>query len=291
MATLVQYKQLPVWTEATLPKSLQTQHNTKPGTWAKIIVEAGQLQYDALNDAGERVSTTVITPEQREFWVSPEAWHRVKPLGALRCWVEFYCRPEDYFQKKYQFAAPHRDVQALIQGPLAGQTPLHILDLGCGKGRNATYLSALGHQVTGLDKNVEAIDHLQNVIQVEQIGDRFQVQVYDIESARLSDRYDLILSTVVFQFLKPHTLAKVIQNMQAHTQAQGYNFIISPVSSPAFPCPIDFPSTFAPEELRNYYADWQIHDYREAPGTFHRKDSSGEPIEAMFATLCAKKNT
>ncbi len=289
-ASLIKYKTLPIWTETTLPNSFQTKHNTKQGTWGKITVEVGQLQYDALNETGEILSTDIITPQHTDFFVSPGAWHRVKPLGPLRCFVEFYCRPEDYFPKKYQFAAPHRDIQALIQGPLADQVSMNILDLGCGQGRNATYLYSQGHHVTALDKNVDAINHLQTVIKTENAGERFQAHVYDIESAILSDHYDLIISTVVFQFLKRNRLSHVIEDMHAHTKKHGYHFIIAPVSSSEFPCPIEFPSTFAPQELLNYYSHWQICDYREQFGTFHRKDSSGKPFEAIFATLLAQKN-
>ncbi len=288
--SLVKYKTLPIWTETTLPESFQTRHNTKQGTWGKITVEAGQLQYDSLSDTGEVLSTDIITPQHTDFFVSPGAWHRVKPLGPLRCFVEFYCRSEDYFQKKYQFAAPHREVKALIKGSLVDRTSMNILDLGCGKGRNATYLYALGHQVTALDQNVDAISRLQTVMQTENAGDRFRAQVYDIESADLSDRYDLIISTVVFQFLQRNTLPNVIEDMQAHTNPNGYHFIIAPVASSEFPCPIDFPFTFAPQELCNYYSHWQICEYREALGTFHRKDSNGKPFEAIFATLLAQKN-
>lgn len=293
--SLVRYKTLPLWTEATLPESFQTRHNTKSGTWGKITVEAGQLQYDSLNEAGAVISSNIITADYPDFFVSPEAWHRVKPLGDLRCLVEFYCQPQKYFQKKYQFPAPHRDVQQLMEGPLADCSDLNILDLGCGKGRNATYLYALRHRVTALDKNASAIESLQRIIQLEKATERFQAHIYDIESAALneycdaSNRYDLIISTVVFQFLRPESLATVISNMQAHTKRGGHHFIIVPVSSPSDPSPIDFPSTFAFQELQNYYADWQILSYQEQPGTFHRKDSNNQPIKAAFATLLARK--
>ncbi|MEM7062541.1 MAG: SAM-dependent methyltransferase TehB [Cyanobacteria bacterium P01_B01_bin.77] len=288
--TLVKYKTLSPWTETTLPETFRTKHNTKPGTWAKITVQAGCLQYDALNEAGDILSTDIITPEHSDFFVEPGAWHKVTPLESLSCFVEFYCRPEDFYQKKYHFAAPHNDVRALLQGQLFGDRKLNVLDLGCGRGRNATYLHAHGHQVTGLDKNASSIEHLQTVIQQENVGDTFQAHVYDIETAALSDDYDLIISTVVFQFLRVEAVPRVIENMQAHTKPHGYNFIIAPVSSPEFPCPIDFPSTFAPQALRDHYAHWQIRQYQEQPGTFHRKDSSGQPFEAMFATLLAQKS-
>ncbi|MFG6104193.1 SAM-dependent methyltransferase TehB [Leptothoe sp. EHU-05/26/07-4] len=288
---LVKYKTLPIWAETTLPESFQTQHNTKPGTWGKITVLAGQLQYEALNEAGEILSSDIITPQHTDFFVSPGAWHRVKPLGPLQCFVEFYCRSEDYFQKKYHFAAPHRDIQALIQGPLADCQAMNILDLGCGKGRNSTYLYAKGHQVTALDKNTSAIQHLREIIQTEKVGDRFQARVHNIESAALDDYYDLIISTVVFQFLRYKTLSHVIENMQAQTKLQGYNFIIAPVSSSEFPCPLKFPTTLVPQELHDYYKHWHICEYQEQVGKFHRKDSNGNPIESIFATLLAQKRT
>lgn len=288
--TLVKYKTLSPWTETTLPETFRTKHNTKPGTWAKIIVQAGRLQYDALNEAGDILSSDIITPKHTDFFVEPGAWHQVTPLESLSCFVEFYCHPEDYYQKKYHFAAPHSDVLALLQGRLSGDKKLNFLDLGCGKGRNATYLHAHGHRVTALDKNISSINHLQSVIQQENVEDTFQAHVYDINTAALSDDYDLIISTVVFQFLRSESLPQVIENMQAKTKPHGYNFIIAPVSSLEFPCPIDFPSTFAPQALRNHYTHWQICQYQEQSGTFHRKDSSGKPIEATFATLLAQKS-
>ncbi|MGD1854635.1 MAG: SAM-dependent methyltransferase TehB [Leptolyngbyaceae cyanobacterium] len=287
--TLVKYKTLPPWTETTLPETFRTKHNTKPGTWAKITVQTGRLQYDALSEAGDILSTDIITPQHTDFFVQPGAWHKVTPLESLSCFVEFYCRLEDYYPKKYHFAAPHRDVRALIQGPLSEHKNMAVLDLGCGRGRNATYLHAQGHRVTALDKNVSSIGHLQEVIQQENTRDTFQAEVYDIETATLSDSYDLIISTVVFQFLKASSVPQVIENMQAHTRQHGYHFIIAPVSSPELPCPIDFPSTFAPQELCSYYAHWQVCQYHEQPGTFHRKDENGNPIETIFATLLAQK--
>ncbi|NEP76600.1 DUF1971 domain-containing protein [Okeania sp. SIO2G5] len=77
-----------------------------------------------------------------------------------------------------------------------------------------------------------------------------------------------------------------------HNTKQGtWGKIIAPVSSSAFPCPIDFPSTFSPQELRDYYSRWHIVDHQEQLGTLHRKDSNCNPYESMFATLLAQKST
>lgn len=137
---------------------------------------------------------------------------------------------------------------------------------------------------------MDAIDRLKHAIETEQARETFAARVYDIESASLRESYDLILSTVVFQFLQRSALPNAIANMQDRTHARGYHFIIAPISSSDFPCPINFASTFAPQELRQYYDRWDIHTYQEQPGTFHRKDERGHPIQAMFATLLAQKS-
>ncbi|MEL6492343.1 MAG: hypothetical protein AAFV85_09035 [Cyanobacteria bacterium J06634_6] len=72
----------------------------------------------------------------------------------------------------------------------------------------------------------------------------------------------LIISTVVFQLLRPESLSSVIADMQDHTKDGGYHFIIT---------------------------HWQVLSYQEQPGTFHRKDNNGHPIQAVFATLLACK--
>ena len=34
---LIAYKRMPIWTKDTMPEALQHKHNTKVGTWGKIL--------------------------------------------------------------------------------------------------------------------------------------------------------------------------------------------------------------------------------------------------------------
>ena len=80
------YKQTPVFTETTVPKGLLKDHQTKAGTWGKIVILEGELRY------------RIIEPEQEEQLLSPECYgvvepeilHHVEPVGKVQFYVEFY---------------------------------------------------------------------------------------------------------------------------------------------------------------------------------------------------------
>jgi tellurite resistance-related uncharacterized protein len=79
------YKRTPTFTEATVPSGLLKEHRTKPGVWAKIVVESGQLRFRCK----VREEDVVLTPE-RPGIVQPEVVHDVAPIGVVRFHVEFY---------------------------------------------------------------------------------------------------------------------------------------------------------------------------------------------------------
>jgi tellurite resistance-related uncharacterized protein len=79
----VEYKRTPTFTEETLPAALRSHHRTKPGTWARIVVENGELDYHV------RGRVHHLVPG-RPGLVEPEVPHYVKPVGPVRMHVEFY---------------------------------------------------------------------------------------------------------------------------------------------------------------------------------------------------------
>ena len=80
------YKTTPVFTEDTVPKGLLRAHNTKEGSWGKILIEDGKLLY------------RILEPEVEEIELSPEKYgvaepvlkHEVELIGKVRFYVEFY---------------------------------------------------------------------------------------------------------------------------------------------------------------------------------------------------------
>lgn len=112
---------------------------------------------------------------------------------------------------------------------------------------------------------------------------------YDMNAAQLPEQYGLMVATVVFMFLRPDRIPAVIADMQEKTAAGGYNLIVSAMDTADYPCRMPFSFTFKEGELRNYYADWELTDYREEIGSMHATDESGNPIQMKFVTMLAKK--
>ena len=193
-------------------------------------------------------------------------------------------RDADYFSEKYGLTRTHSEVlHAATIVP-----PGRALDLGCGNGRNSLYLAANGFTVTAWDKNAMSINNLETIRAAEGL-DNLQTAVKDLNSLAFDGEYDLILSTVVMMFLEPDTIPGLIGNMQRCTAAGGYNLIVAAMDTEDYPCTVGFPFAFKPDELREYYRDWELLKYNEDVGELHRTDASGNRIKLRFATLLARK--
>ncbi|QMV52023.1 tellurite resistance methyltransferase TehB [Ewingella americana] len=191
---------------------------------------------------------------------------------------------QEYFHHKYQLTPTHSEVVAAAELIPAGRA----LDLGCGVGRNALYLSLKGFDVTAWDKNADSIARVNEIISLEGLTN-ITADIRDLNQLQLAEQYDFIFSTVVLMFLQPESIPSLINNMQTHTLLGGYNLIVAAMDTPDYPCVMPFPFTFKPGELKNYYEHWEIIKYNEDVGQLHKVDSNGERIKLRFATLLAKK--
>lgn len=282
---LLCYKQMPVWNTSTIPQGFLEKHNTQEGTWAKLTVLKGKLQFDALNEAGDVLDTFVFDADKQPPLVEPQAWHKIAPLSDdLECQLAFYCMPEDFYSKKYGLTATHSEVVEAMQHI----QPCKVLDLGCGRGRNALYLNLKNFDVTALDIHPESIATLQNIIAQESLQN-ITADVYDINQAAITEQYDFIVSTVVLMFLNRDRIPAIIANMQKQTKAGGYNLIVCAMDTEDYPCPMPFSFTFTPNELKNYYQGWKLIKYNENTGKLHRTNAAGQRIELRFATMLAQK--
>lgn len=292
MNHLICYKTMPEWDFHSLPQGFRKQHNTQVGTWAKLTILSGKLQYDALDKTGNVLETVIFDKDSDIPFVAPQAWHKVAPLtDDLRCQLAFYCEPQDYYQKKYQLSAVHSEVSALMTTINLDNKSAKVLDVGCGGGRNALFLNQQGFDVTAFDKNPSAIEKLQEIISSEQL-DKLTAFAADASQVALQEKYDLIISTVVLMFLDAKQVPGVISTMQTHTKIGGYNLIVCALDSEDYPLAahtLPFSFGFKSGELRAYYQDWNIVKYNEDVGHLHRKDANGNPIALRFATLLTQK--
>ena len=284
MEKLVAYKRMPVWNKDTMPEAVQRKHNTKVGTWGKITVLKGILKFIELSEEGEVISEHLFKAGADNPMAQPQAWHRVEAAtDDVEWYLEFYCKPEDYFPKKYNTNPVHSEVLEAMQTV----KPCKVLDLGCGQGRNALFLAQHGFDVTAVDQNELSLEILQSIVEQEDL--EMTLGFYDIHSASIGQTYDFILLTVVLMFLQADRIPAIIKNMQEQTSIGGYNLIVCAMDTEDYPCLVNFPFTFKEGELANYYQDWELVKYNENPGHLHRRDENGNRIQLRFATMLAKK--
>ena len=149
MEKLVAYKRMPLWTKGTMPEAVQQEHNTKVGTWGKITVLKGTLKFIELTEDGKVLAEHLFEAGADNPMAQPQAWHRVEAAtDDVEWYLEFYCKPEDYFPKKYNTNPVHSEVLEAMQTVKPGKA----LDLGCGQGRNALFLAQQGFDVTAVDQ-------------------------------------------------------------------------------------------------------------------------------------------
>jgi tellurite resistance-related uncharacterized protein len=84
--TVVPYKRTPSFTQDSIPAGLLKAHQTKPGTWGKIVVMRGVLLYRILQPDSEEIH---LSPTQHGV-VEPTVLHEVQATGEVQFYVEFY---------------------------------------------------------------------------------------------------------------------------------------------------------------------------------------------------------
>ena len=289
MQELICYKELPVWTAQTIPQGFKNPHNTKAGTWAKLKIYQGELRFAFLDEAGVVQSEHIFSAEQQPPFIEPQAWHKiVSTSDDIECQLQFYCTPQDYFYKKYQLSPTHSEILAATPYLQGGRA----LDVGCGQGRNALYLSQLSQhsfEVDAWDVNPQSLQKLQQIIDAEGIQNIY-LQQRDLNAdPSITGTYDFICCTVVMMFLEAKTVKPLIAQMQQATKVNGFNLIVCAMDTPALPVQADFPFAFKTGELRALYEGWNIIKYNEDVGELHRVDEQGNRIKQHFATLLVQK--
>ena len=180
--------------------------------------------------------------------------------------------------QKYGLNPAHSEVVSACQVVEAGD----VLDMGCSNGRNALYLGQRGFTVTAVDVNAAALGQLESIISQEGI-ESITPRLYDISDATLAADYDFITCTVTLMFIDPSRVDAVLADMQQRTRIGGYNLVVCAMDSPDYPCPMNFPFTFAPGQLSSAYKGWERVKYNEDVGTMH----NGARLQ--FATMLARK--
>lgn len=289
---LVCYKQTLIESHGKFKFFLE-KHSTKEGTWGSLHLEEGEIDFIFLNGSSQELSRTQLNKANPQLLIPPAAWHKIIPIGDnFKALLEFYCKPNRFFQKKYGLGTVHSDLEHIYHTYLQSQGQLTALDVGCGSGRNLLYFASAGHLITGIDINESAIKQISEIAQKESLT-QVQTIIHDLNQPLnlKKEHYNFVFSTVSLQFLKAERIPSLLNELQHATMKQGYHFLVFPIKSELYSLPASF--TFLPdkEELYHLYQDigWSILEYKESAGLLHKLDEFGRPLQGLFGYLLAQK--
>jgi SAM-dependent methyltransferase len=181
------------------------------------------------------------------------------------------CTRIDEWDQRYRAAEQVFEMPApLVVEFTRPLTPGLALDLACGPGRNAVYLSKLGWRVTAVDGSSIAIELLRAS------NPSIDAQVADLERDEFAiapAAFELVLACYYLQ-------RSLIPRMKSALHPGGLLIMIVHLADADQPQ--GTPTRAYPGELRAFFRDWAILHYRE-----------GEPAESghrhAVAELVAKK--
>jgi tellurite methyltransferase len=136
---------------------------------------------------------------------------------------------------------------------------IKVLDIGCGEGRNALFLARNGYDVSAFDISDEGVEKTARL--AERLGVSINVFQANVVEFRLSEEYDILFSTAVFQCIPEHLRPEIFENYKSFTRPGGLNvfsvFVQKPFIAPA-PDADANSSLWRSGELFSQYHDWRI---------------------------------
>ena len=163
----------------------------------------------------------------------------------------------------------------------------HILDVGCGEGRNSIFLAKQGHTVDAFDISAAGIEKAKAIAQAENVAVNFFC--CDLGAFVFTETYDVILSHGVLHLPHKEVRDAFVAQMQRNTNHDGLNFVgIFTNRLPATPDNAPFTnSLFDVGELPQKYAGWQLCHHLE--DIFHDEHPGGIQHEHAYERIIARR--
>ncbi|MCA0972226.1 methyltransferase domain-containing protein [Halobacillus litoralis] len=123
-----------------------------------------------------------------------------------------------HYKKEDYFGDPYPGLVSFFE---AYEPKGHVLDLGCGQGRDALCLGRLGYTVTGVDVSTVGIEQMNQVAHREALN--VNGKVGDVNSFKISDEHDIILLDSMLHFYKRDVEkeTKFLQRMASDLKGDG----------------------------------------------------------------------
>ncbi|WGK68948.1 methyltransferase domain-containing protein [Candidatus Haliotispira prima] len=220
--------------------------------------------------------------------------------------AEFSTIPNLYFNKKFNssngLGQPHSEVAYFKSAyshlhPDFGRRTLQVLDLGCGRGRNAVIFAGDREQeynVLGLDQSSQSLTAWNTMSQTKGFGQgKLISRQTDLNHWREAPAHDVAMAIVSLQFLEARAATELLSHCMEQANGGALHLAVFPIASqnPAIVWPGGFHFLPQSEEVKLLYMKqgWSVLEYRENYGHLGKMAGDGLPVRGLFATLIAQK--
>jgi len=146
------------------------------------------------------------------------------------------------------------------------------LELGCGEGRNAIYMSKQGISVTALDISSVAIANARKI--AKDCGTTVDFRCLDIIKDKISGEYDFIYDSGLLHHLPPHRRLTYIELLQANLKPGGYFGL----------------TCFAwGENCADEVNDWEFYEQKFSAGVAFSRERLTELFSSSFEVIEIRK--
>jgi SAM-dependent methyltransferase len=138
------------------------------------------------------------------------------------------------------------------------QSPMRVLDFGCGPGKYLSRLAALGCAVTGVDTNPDYV--------AKAVADGYAAYAPDAFFATPGLRFDAVLLSHVIEHLAPAELVDLVPRLCALLTAEGSLVIVTPTVGERFYHDFSHVRPYLPQSVRHAFGQ------QGAPLSFGERD-------------------
>jgi cyclopropane fatty-acyl-phospholipid synthase-like methyltransferase len=169
----------------------------------------------------------------------------------------------ELFEKMYQEQAPW-DIPGpqpeIVRLEEAGAIKGSVLDVGCGTGEHALYLSARGHEVWGIDFVPMAIERAQEKAKSRGLKPHFEVRSV-LELDKLGRTFDTVIDSGLLHTLSDEDRALFIKGLANVLRPGGvYHMLCFSDREPG----TEGPRRLSQQEIRDAFRDgWEVRELRE----------------------------
>jgi tellurite methyltransferase len=141
---------------------------------------------------------------------------------------------------------------------------LKLLDIGCGEGKDAVFFARCGYIVSAFDLSEAGLEKTRLLAEKARVTvNTFNANLWHF---RLTENYDILYSSGVFEYIKPDIRAEIIENYKTHVNDRGLVAFQTFVKKPFIVrAPDRTRDSYAWKsgELFTYFHDWYIENCSE----------------------------